>query len=244
MALSLETTAAGPLYAPASGTALPGVVILHGSEGPGAGWSHRFAAILAAHGMAALPLAYGAGDVWGAGDIREVDLAAVPAAGRTLAAHPRIGAVGLFGWSRGGEAAMHVAALDAGPFAAIAAHAPADICVNAFDAAAHRAGAVRPWCDPEGPRAWRWAGHDEALAPGTPIAVEHCRVPVFLSVGDADDVWDPGMTRNLADRLAAMDRPADLFVAAGQGHAFDFDREPELWARLLAFFGRHLGGRP
>ena len=45
---------------------LPGVVVVHGAKGPMAGWSHRFAAILAAHGLRALPRSYGAGDFFGA----------------------------------------------------------------------------------------------------------------------------------------------------------------------------------
>jgi dipeptidyl aminopeptidase/acylaminoacyl peptidase len=232
-----------PVYGPAAGAALPGVVILHGGEGPGAGWSHRFAAILAAQGMLALPLSFGTGDVFGAGAIREVDLGIVPAAARSLAAHPRAsGRVGLFGWSKGGEMALLVAALGGADFACVAAHAAADRVGNAFDAAAFRAGAPAAAFDPAGPRAWTWAGHDAALEPGAAIAVETYGGPVFLSVGTADEVWDHRMTLRLAARLAAAGRPADLMVAEGQGHGFAFDREPELWARLGAFFGRHLGG--
>jgi len=64
----------GALYGPGEGTALPGVVILHGAEGPMAGWSHRFAAILAAQGYLALAAEYGQGDFFGAGPIRDVPL--------------------------------------------------------------------------------------------------------------------------------------------------------------------------
>ena len=235
----------GPCYAPAGAAPRPAIMILHGSEGPGAGWSHRFAAILAAHGFAAVPHGYGTGDVWGASSIEEVDIGAIAAAARRLACDPRVGRAGLLGWSRGGELAMHLAALGGEelPVAAIAAHAPADHVVDAFDIAAFRAGRPPPEASPgAGPRrAWVWAGHDAALAPGTPIAVERCRKPVFLSVGDADAVWDPAMTLRLARRLEAAGNPADLWVAASQGHAFDVDAEPEFWRRLTAFFDRHLG---
>ena len=40
-----------------------------------AGWAHRFAVILAAHGVLALPHSYGTGDVWGAGEIGDVPVA-------------------------------------------------------------------------------------------------------------------------------------------------------------------------
>ncbi|MEM9972861.1 MAG: acyl-CoA thioester hydrolase/BAAT C-terminal domain-containing protein [Pseudomonadota bacterium] len=241
-ALTLEEFGGhGPVYGPATGAALPGVVILHGAEGPMAGWAHRFAAILAVHGFLALPLGYGAGDFFGAGPIRDVDLRAVPAAVAALAAHPRCCGAGLFGWSRGGEMAL-LAAVLAGPAAipALALHAPSDTVNGAFDPEEmRRTGRVRT-ADPNGPRAWVWAGEEAALTPGAPIEIERYEGPVFLSVGTADEVWDHRMTLRLADRLAAAGRPADLLLAEGEGHGYSFPREPELWARLIAFFERAL----
>lgn len=230
-----------PVYGPSEGAKLPGVVILHGSEGPWAGWSHRFAAILAAHGFLAVPHAYGEGDVWNTGDINGVDLTAVLDTGRALAGHPRCRAVGLLGWSRGGEAVMHIATLagDDTPFAAYAAHAPADRVVQAFDAGATR-GHPRKLADDA--RAWTWPDAEDALTPGRAIEIERCAKPVFLSVGTADKVWDPDMTRNLARRLTDAGRDPDVFIAEGQGHGFAFDREPEFWDRLMTFFERHLEG--
>jgi pimeloyl-ACP methyl ester carboxylesterase len=232
---------AGPVYGPVRAErggagGLPGVVLVHGAEGPGAGWSHRFAAILAAHGFLALPVACGAGDLFGAGPMADVDLGVIPGAGRALAAHPRAsGRVGLFGWSKGGEAALLVASLAPDPFACVAAHAPPATVTGAVDPAALRAGAGLSRA-PDAPRAWAWAGHDEALAPGTPIAVERSRVPLFLSSGTADAV----VPHEEALALAARAPGADLFALDGQGHGLDFDAEPLLWARLTAFLRRHL----
>jgi dienelactone hydrolase len=230
----------GPLYAPGGDAPVPMVMILHGSEGPGAGWSHRFAAILAAHGLGALPYGYGEGDVWSAGDIRDVDISAIPEAGARLAAHPRCAGLGLLGWSKGGELAMHLGAIGGAdlPFRAIAAHAPADRVFGAFDLASFRAGARQDTAD--GPRAWVWPGRDEALVPGKSIEIENFPGPVFLSVGDADEVWDHGMTLALAERRRTAGQPVEFWVAEGQGHAFDFDTEPQLWARLVRFFSAHL----
>jgi len=250
MSLHLEQFGAhGALYGPAGDGRAPGVVILHGSEGPMAGWNHRFAALLAAQGFLCLPHGYGEGDFWGAGPIRDVPLPAVCDAGAALAGHPRCtGRVGLFGWSKGGEMALLVGSLmgQGGPFGCIAAHAPTGLVTGAFDAAAFRAGlasgAARLPVDPAGPRAWVWPGLDDRLAPGAPIPVEDCPVPVFLSIGTADPIVDPARTLALADRLAAAGRPADLLVAEGQGHGYDFDTEPVLWQRLTAFLARHLAG--
>jgi len=237
--MKLELMEDWPIYRPDTDTLVPGVLILHGSEGPWAGWSHRFAAILAAHGYAALPYRYGEGTVWGAGGIHQVDLAGVLDTGAAFKAHPAVDQVALFGWSRGGEATMHIAAHagDASPFTAYAAHAPADRVVQAFDAKVIH-GLDRTL--PEDARAWIWDGHDEHLVPKMPIEIERCTRPVFLSVGTADEVWDPAMTQNLAQRLTDEGRTVDLFVAEGQGHGFSFDREPELWHRLTQFFEVHL----
>ncbi|MBF9034716.1 prolyl oligopeptidase family serine peptidase [Rhodobacterales bacterium HKCCE2091] len=238
MTIGLETVAgAGPLYLPAGTGAVDAVMILHGSEGAGSGWSHRFAAILAAHGLAALPHAYGEGDVWGAGDIAGVDISAIPAVGRRILDHPRVARLHLLGWSRGGELAMHVGAIGGAdlPFASIAAHAAADHVIPAFEIAAFRAGRDR---DAGERRAWTWPGRDDRLAPGAPIEIGRYPGPVFLSVGTADEVWDHAMTLRLAERLRAAGNPPELWVAEGQGHAFDFDTEPELWSRLLSFFAR------
>jgi dienelactone hydrolase len=243
--LTLEMLGDWPVYGPAVGAGLPGVVILHGAEGPMAGWSHRFAAILAAQGMLALPYGYGEGTIFGAGPIRGADLSGVARAGAALAAHARCnGRVGLLGWSRGGEAAMHLAELtEAGaPFAAIAAHTPADRCIEAFDPATWRPGMSAVLTDPAGPRAWVWPGKDDALVPGRPIEVERFAGPMFLSVGDADEIWDHGMTLHLAGRRRDAGRPVELVVWPGQGHGLTLDIEPALWARLGAFFGTHLGG--
>lgn len=230
----------GPLYAPVCAPPGPAVMILHGSEGAGAGWSHRFAAILAAHGQRALPYAYGGGDVWGAGDIRDVDISVIPDAAERLSRDADITAVDLFGWSRGGELAMHLGAIGAAdlPIRRLAAHAPADHCQPAFVVSAFRGGDPSPAATATAPRAWRWPGQDARLVPGTAIEIERFPRPVFLSVGDADQIWDHAMTLRLADRLAAAGNPADLFVGPGQDHAFDFNTEPHLWARLLAFLRR------
>lgn len=232
------------LYAPPGSGPAPAVAVLHGGEGPGAGWSHRFAAILAAHGFLALALEYGEGDVFGAGPIRAVPLPPLAATLAALAGHPRARGLALFGWSKGAEAAALLAALAADelPLAALALHAPPDVVTPAFDPAAFRTGGALPAPDPGAPPAWAWPGREAALRPGTPLPVEAVRAPVFLSSGTADPVFPHAMTLALARRLAEAGRPADLFAAEGQGHGYDWATEPVLWARLTAFLRRHLGG--
>ncbi len=237
----IETLAGvGPVYGPQEGDGLAGIVILHGSEGPMAGWGHRFAVILAMHGMLALPVSYGEGDYWGVAGICDVDIGFVEAAVQVLGAHPRCRKAGVFGWSRGGELALLAASLlaDTARLPFVAAHAPSAMVRGAFDPdRMRREGWDRP-AKPSDPRAWVLPGADARLTPGRTIEIERYPGPVFLSVGDADDIAPPGGVHALAERLAKAGNPADLFIAPGQGHAFDFDTEPQLWARLTAFIWR------
>lgn len=142
------------------------MIILHGSEGAWAGWSHAQAILFAAHGFLAVPFGYSkGGNFWNAGNIIDVvldDTAAVLAALRRSAiCGPK---VGLFGASRGAEHALLVTALmvkhgvDGIPDA-VAAHAPADVICGAFDAAQFRDRGDPGWrvWDP-GERAWTWRG--------------------------------------------------------------------------------------
>ena len=242
MGLTLDTLDGhGPVYGPrGEGGGLPGVVILHGSEGPMAGWSHRFAAILAAHGFLALPLSYGEGDFWAAGPIREVPIAPVLDAVAALAGHPRCAGAGLFGWSRGGELALLLASLAGDRLPAVAAHAGSDIVHSAFEPDAMRAGADWRRAEADDAPAWAWPDDPAAVAPGARIEIERYAGPLFLSVGTVDEIWNPKMTLRLVARREKARLHTELFAAEGQGHAFDFATEPVLWARLTAFFRKHL----
>ncbi|MDJ0825530.1 MAG: prolyl oligopeptidase family serine peptidase [Rhodobacter sp.] len=157
-----------------------------------------------------------------------------------LAAHPKVTRAGAFGWSRGAEKLALLASTLANtdPLAAIALHAGSDIVHSAFDPQAFRTGQGGLDADPGSEAAWTRSGRP--VPPGQPIEIERYPGPVFLSVGDADEVWDHRQTLRLADRLSKAGRPADLWEAEGQGHGLTLDVEPELWARLTAFFTQHL----
>jgi dienelactone hydrolase len=99
----------GKLFAPTGVTNAPGVIVLGGSDG---GTLYAFvAALLAAHGMAALALAYFAHDDLPK-DLIEIPLEYFAEAVQWLGKRPEVGEarVGVLGFSRGGEAALALGA--------------------------------------------------------------------------------------------------------------------------------------
>ena len=248
----------GHLYAPAGDERHPALLLLHGSEGA-LGWlDHRDAAIFAAQGYLALPLAYSVGgNFWIGGDIWNVALERTEQAMSALRAHPRCnGRLGVYGWSRGAEHALLATAMMAeapSPHLpdAVAAHAPPDhVCGawrNLFFRHRERSDPIRPppaWgfledrIDPA-QAAWTWRG--APLADGAPLPIEAYAGPVLLSVGEADELWPAAMAPRLAERLRAAGRDVELHVYPAQPHMPD----PAAWnthlENLLAFFGRTLG---
>ena len=239
MSLSLRQFAGAGLVCGPAAVSAPGAMILRMAEGFGAGWAHRFAAILAAHGSHALSFARGAGDIFAAGPIREVDLRATLAALRAFAAAPGGARTGLNGWSRGAVQA----ALPATP----APGEPALGCLVLHAATGRAKGARIPGAAaqaraPDDPRARIWPGQGPRLAPGAAIGIERCAGPVFLSVGTAGAVWDPAMTDRLARRVSRAGRRADLLTLAGERRGLSCDRKPEPWSRLTALLARNPGG--
>jgi acetyl esterase/lipase len=254
-----EAPGLGHLYAPAGEGGHPALLLLHGSEGA-LGWlGHRDAAIFAAHGYLALPFAYSVGgNPWIGGDVWNVALDATEQAMAALRAHPRCnGRLGVYGWSRGAEHTLLAAGLMAEAGSphqpdAVAAHAPPDRVHGAWRNLFYRhPEAGDPIAPPPawgfmearvapGLAAWTWRG--EPVSEGATIPIEAFAGPVFLSVGEADELWSADMAPRLAERLRAAVRDVELHSYPGQPHVPD----PAGWnihiANLLAFFGRALGG--
>ncbi|WP_024588865.1 prolyl oligopeptidase family serine peptidase [Aliihoeflea sp. 2WW] len=238
----------GTTYGPPGDGPFPSVLVLHGSEGALSGWSHRTAAILAAHGFLAFPFGYSKdGNAWNAGNIIDVSL------DRTVEALDALrefgfsnGKTGLYGLSRGGEHALLLTSLMARERLpnlpdAVAAHAPSDVVCGAFDARRWRDAGDPGWqsWDPAD-RAWTWRGSSDALLPTTPIEIERYDGPVFLSHGTQDRVWSADMTRRLADRLERNGRRPEVHLYEGQDHTPGSDAENRHFELLLAFLDRHL----
>lgn len=253
-----EAPGLGHLYAPAGGGRHPALMLLHGSEGR-LGWlGHRDAALFAAHGYLALPFGYCVGgNHWIGGDIWNVALEATEQAMAALRAHPRCdGRLGVYGWSRGGEHALLASALMAEAGSAhlpdaVAAHAPPDRVCGAWRNLFHR---YREESDPIGPPptwgfdetrlvaglpTWTWRG--APVPEGAPIPIEAFEGPIFLSVGEADELWPADMAPRLAERLTAAGRDVTFVSYPGQPHMPAPAGWNEHLQNLLAFFGGALG---
>lgn len=241
----------GATYAPPGDGPFPTVMLLHGSEGAYAGWSHMTATTFAAHGFLALPFGYSRdGNAWNAGSILDIPLDRTAEALVALRGSPRCnGRVGLYGVSRGGEHALLVTALMArdgvdGLPDAVAVHSAADVICGAFHATFMRDQGDPGWrvWDPA-ERAWTWRGSSDTLLPSTAIEIEHYAGPLFLSHGTIDQAWSVEMARRLEVRLRAHGRSPEVHLYEGQDHGFDDEHQNRHTALLLDFFDRHLGQR-
>jgi dienelactone hydrolase len=247
----------GHIYAPTGDGPVPAILLLHGSEGAQGWLGHRDAALFAAHGFVALPSAYSVGgNHWIGGDIWNTPLEETERVLGALRRNPICtGKVGVYGWSRGAEHALLATALMAQAGSAdlphaVAAHAPPDRVQGAWRNLFYRhredGDPIRPppaWGfrtdrEVEGAPAWTWRG--EPVAEGAPIPIEAFPGPVFLSVGDRDEIWPADMTTRLAERLRDAGREPELHVYKGQLHMPD----PATWnthlGLLLDFFARAL----
>jgi hypothetical protein len=203
---------------------------------------------LAAHGFLAIPFGYSiGGDVWNAGDIRDVALDRTAEALAVLHSLPLSGKVGLYGVSRGAEHALLVTSLMVrdgvhGLPDAVAAHAAPDVICGAFIAASFRNSGDPGWrCWDPAERAWTWRGSSDTLLPTTPIEIERYAGPLFLSHGMRDATWSSAMTQRLEARLLRAARTPEVHLLEGQDHNPYGDDENEHHRKLITFLQRTLG---
>jgi dipeptidyl aminopeptidase/acylaminoacyl peptidase len=233
------------LYVPVAQGPVPGILLLHGSEGGFSLWTHTMAMFLASQGFVAAPFIYSrGGNAWHAGDILEVDLDDTVEVLQVLRANEAVsGVVGLWGISRGAEHVLLVTSLMASEGSpevprAVAVHAGSDVIVPAFFGANTDPSQPKPF--DRSKRAWSWHGTSENLTPGSPIAIERYNGALFLSHGEADKVWSVERTRRLEARLKTHDRAPEIYYYPGEGHGLGPAAANLNRARLASFFRRHL----
>ena len=217
----------GTLFAREGVSNAPGVVVLGGSDG-GNVWTF-VAALLAAHGMAALSLAYFAYDDLPR-ELVEIPLEYFGEAIEWLRCRPEVGAarVGILGMSRGGEAALLAGASLPG-VAAVAALVPSGVTGGGIGAdfsamgksAWTRDGVPFPVFPPPGdPLTFEEAGR--AVATGAPFAgapamrralqaagervadfaipVERTRGPILMISAEDDQLWASSSLTEVAEQ--------------------------------------------
>jgi dipeptidyl aminopeptidase/acylaminoacyl peptidase len=246
------------IYVPISPDPRPAILLLHGSEGGFAGWSHVQALALAHKGFIAVPWSYCKdGSPWHAGDIRGISLDDTEKALAWLQTMDGAsGRVGLYGQSRGAEHALVLTSLlvgDGSPHLprAVAVHGATDVIVGAFIAAKGlrsvanvRLAKLGPWegtpIDLAPEHAWQWRGTSELLSPGSSIEIERYAGPLFLSHGEEDDVWSVKRTRRLERRLIEAGRSPEVHYYPAEAHRLRPETRRVHQAHLVSFFERHL----
>lgn len=97
---------------------------------------------------------------------------------------------------------------------------------------------LRTWAD-------EWVGERGTLADRSPVHMaSQITVPVLLVAGGEDRVAPIAHSRRMERALRDAGKPVETFYVASEGHGFYADaNRREYLVRLLAFLGRHLGGR-
>jgi dienelactone hydrolase len=234
----------GTLFARDDATSSPGVIVLGGSDG-GELWAF-VAALLAAHGCAALSLAYFAYEDLPK-EMVEIPLEYFGEAIEWLRARPEVGAarVGVLGMSRGGEAALLLGA-SFPDVAAVVALVPSGVTgngigadVSAMGRSAWTLGGVpfQVFPPPGDPLTFQEAS--AAFATGAPFAgapaitralraagagiedfaihVERTRGAIFMMSGEDDQLWASTQLAEVAEKR---------LQAAAFSYAFEHRRYP------------------
>ncbi len=88
--------------------------------------------------------------------------------------------------------------------------------------------------------AWSWQGAHDRTKPGLLLAAERYPGPIFLTQGEADQVWGAEMAHRLVARLTAAGRPPEAHFFEGEGHVLRSPANDAAFALRLAFFIRNL----
>ena len=226
------------LFTPARAGTSPGLLVLGGSEGGLS--SEDVAAVLASRGYTTLALGYFGAEALPTA-LDEIPVEYFQRAIRLLTRESSVvaGGIGLFGTSKGAEAALVVASRSA-DVRAVVAYAPSHvvwscICSNATHASWAENGASLPFVPPGNNPDYRPAPggpirptenytyrlRDSTVVARAEIPVEQIRAPILLVAGGDDGLWPslPMAQGVMARRRRLGGYPADtLLVYPAAGH--------------------------
>jgi dienelactone hydrolase len=146
----------------------------------------------------------------------------------------------------------------------IAVHTPSDTVVSGLNWSARdkrcwicATGDLACFNDSNEPRDWNWSemkwnpacGNkpefpsqtNSWMLDGTPlkldsvIEIEKFKKPVFITVGDKDDIWDYKKSLRLAERLTQFKQPVEFHLFPGEHHKFSQPAENQRQDLLLKF---------
>lgn len=86
-----------------------------------------------------------------------------------------------------------------------------------------------------------WLLDGTALQVGSNIEIEKFKKPVFITVGDQDELWDYKKSVRAADRLKNAGQPVELHVFPGEYHVFKPEAENKRRDLLVKFLKQNLG---
>ena len=253
---------------PVSESKRTAVLMLHGSEGGSAFLIKPEADILASQSFAVLLLCYfdcQRGLVGPRQTLRNVDVSVVTNAIAWLRQQEwSNGKVAVYGFSRGGELAMVIGALQTSPEkqpSALIAHSPSDVNNSSWNWSwrepgcwiCTRASCPGPvpqpghqWnsaCGPDDERrmdfsASAWLIDGIAIPTSRRIEVERIDRPVLITVGAEDQTWSPDQTRRIEAAMRAAGHSPEVHYFPAAGHVFGGDDENRRRALVLHFLRR------
>ena len=94
---------------------------------------------------------------------------------------------------------------------------------------------------PKNPAAMNaWLLNGQPLGIGSNIEIEKFKKPVFVTVGDKDELWDYKKSIRLKERLENAGQPVELHVFSGERHIFSHEGENKRHELLLNFLSENL----
>ncbi len=217
---------------------LPGIFLLHGSEGGNSDVVPFIARSLADLGFQTVAYCY-YGCPGTPEALKDVDLFQSYQAFEWLVSSSLDNKAAIVGFSRGAEQALLLSALTfqlgLKTPSAIAVHAPHEYIIPAFfpENVIRDCYLPEPYCA----AAWRWQDDflNGKLYALKPIPVESIECPVFLSHGAQDQLWPAMNSLNIAKKLLDKNREVDLHIWSGEGHVLTLDSWNQMTWLMVEF---------